>query len=231
VDPPAGGSHAAAFLAMLNGTPPTPVEERVLDAALVLHADHTMNASTFTARVVGSTLADGYAVMAGALGSLSGPLHGGANEAVLHLLDRIGTLEKVAPEVEAMIDRKEKIMGVGHRVYKVKDPRAHVLQALAEELFAEGEPSRYYPMARALEEVVEERLGAKGIHPNVDFYSGIVYDRLGIDRALFTPIFAVSRIAGWSAHWLEQLADNRIFRPRQVYTGETDRTYVPVEER
>ena len=231
VAPKPGLSHAAQFFYQLRGTLPSEMEIRVLDKALILHADHTMNASTFTARVIASTLADGYSVVAGAVGSLSGPLHGGANEAVLAMLDTMPTVEDVRSQVSDLISRKEKIMGVGHRVYKVKDPRAHILQSLAETLFQDRGSSPYYERARELEAVVEERLGAKGIYPNVDFYSGIVYDKLEIPRDLFTPIFAISRVAGWCAHWMEQLEDNRIFRPRQVYRGEHDQPYVPMDER
>jgi len=231
VEPRGDLSHAANFLYMLRGTEASDLETRVMDTALILHADHTMNASTFTARVIASTLSDGYSVVAGALGSLFGPLHGGANEAVLDMLDRMGSIENVRRTTETMIAGKEKIMGVGHRVYKVKDPRAFILQRLAERLFEEVGASPRYELACALEAVVKEKLSAKGIYPNVDFYSGIVYDRIGIERALFTPIFAVSRVAGWCAHWLEQLGRNRIFRPRQIYTGNHDIPYVPVEER
>jgi len=231
VAPKPGLSHAAQFFYQLRGTMPGELETRVLDNALILHADHTMNASTFTARVIASTLADGYSVVAGAVGSLSGPLHGGANEAVLAMLDTMPTVADVRSQVGDMISRKEKIMGVGHRVYKVKDPRAHILQSLGETLFKELGASPYYERAKELEAVVAEGLGAKGIYPNVDFYSGIVYDKLDIPRDLFTPIFAISRVAGWCAHWMEQLEDNRIFRPRQVYRGEHDQPYVPMDER
>jgi len=224
-------SHAGNFLYMTRGEVPDALETRVFDAALVLHADHTMNASTFTARVIGSTLSDGYSVVSGALGSLFGPLHGGANEAVLNMLDRMATVENVRRTAEDLIDRKQKIMGVGHRVYKVKDPRAYILQGLAEQVFAAKGASPRYALAKELEAVVEERLGPKKIYANVDFYSGILYDALGISRELFTPIFAVSRVSGWTAHWLEQLENNRLFRPRQVYQGGHRVPYVPVEQR
>lgn len=224
-------SHSANFLYMITGKEPDWVAARVMDACLILHADHTMNASTFTARVVGSTLADGFSVISAAVGSLSGPLHGGANEAVLELLDEIGDPARAQEIVKGKLARKEKIMGVGHRVYKVKDPRAYILQRLAEQLFDRMGSSSYYEIAQEVEKTVEEAIGSKGIHPNVDFYSGIVYDRMGIPRDLFTPIFAVSRTAGWCAHWLEQLSNNRIFRPRQVYRGERNRSYVAVNQR
>ena len=224
-------SHAANFLYMLTGQEPDPIAERVMDACLILHADHTFNASTFTARVVASTLADGYTVVTAALGSLSGPLHGGANEEVLEMLDGIPSPEAARGFLEAKLARKEKVMGLGHRVYKVKDPRAYILQRLAEQLFDRLGSSPYYDTAKSLEQAAADLLGSKGIYPNVDFYSGIVYDRMGIPRDLFTPIFAVSRVSGWAAHWLEQIANNRIFRPKQVYVGERNRDYIPMNKR
>ncbi len=224
-------SHAANFLYMLSGKEPDPIAERTMDAALIIHADHTFNASTFTARVVASTLADGYSVMASAVASLSGPLHGGANEAVLELLETIPTPEDARGFLEAKLAAKEKVMGLGHRVYKIKDPRAFILQRLGEQLMDKLGTSPYYDRAKALEVAAAELLGPKGIYPNVDFYSGIVYDRMGIPRDLFTPIFAVSRISGWCAHWLEQLADNRIFRPKQIFVGDRNLEYVPLNQR
>jgi citrate synthase len=204
---------------------------KVLDACLILHAEHTMNASTFAARVTGSTLADPYAVICSAVGALSGPLHGGANEEVLETLDAIGSVENVRPWLTRAVETKAKIMGFGHRVYKVKDPRATVLQELAENVFAETSRPKQYEMALELERAAAGVLGPKGIYPNVDFFSGIVYQALGIPRDLFTPIFAIARSAGWLAHWLEQLRNNRIFRPEQIYVGPTDVPYVPLEER
>ena len=224
-------SHAANFLYMLSGKEPETISARVMDACLILHGDHTMNASTFTARVIASTLADGFSVVSGAVGSLSGPLHGGANEAVLDLLAEIGDPARAREALEAKLRNKEKVMGLGHRVYHVKDPRAYILQRLSEQLFDRLGTSNYYEVARELEKASDELLGPKGIYPNVDFYSGILYERLDIPRDLFTPIFAVSRVAGWCAHWLEQLKDNRLFRPRQIYTGERDREYVALNQR
>ena len=224
-------SHAANFLYMLAGREPDPLAARVMDTNLILHADHTFNASTFAARVVASTLADGYTVIAAAVGSLSGPLHGGANERVMDLLEEIGAPGNARPFLEAKLARKEKVMGLGHRVYKVKDPRAYILERLAQQLFDKLGASPLYDTAKAVETAADELLGSKGIYPNVDFYSGIVYDRLGIPRDLFTPIFAVSRVAGWCAHWLEQVRSNRIFRPRQVYVGKKDQEYVPMNQR
>ena len=190
-----------------------------------------MNASTFSARVTASTLTDPYAVVASAVGTLAGPLHGGANEEVIDMLEEIGSVENVRPYIENCIARKSKIMGFGHRVYKVKDPRATILQKLAEQLFEKFGYDKYYDIALELERVVEEKLGHKGIYPNVDFYSGLVYRKMGIPTDLFTPIFAIARVGGWLAHWKEQLGENRIFRPTQIYTGDRGMPYVPIEER
>ena len=223
--------YAANFLYMLTEKEPHPLEAQIFDVCLTLHAEHTINASTFSAMVTASTLTDPYAVVASAVGTLAGPLHGGANEEVLLMLEEIGSIENVRPYVENLIANKQKIMGFGHRVYKVKDPRAKILQELAEKLFDETGHDRYYQLALELEKVIEEKLGHKGIYPNVDFYSGLVYRKLCIPDDLFTPIFAIARVAGWLAHWKEQLAVNRIFRPTQIYTGEHNTPYIPMEER
>ena len=203
----------------------------VLDVALILHADHTMNASTFTARVVASTETDPYSVCASAIGSLKGPLHGGANERVLVMLDKIGAVDAVPAWLEKRLASKGKIMGFGHRVYKTKDPRSTILQGLAREMFKQFGSTPIYDTALKLEEEVVARLGGKGIHPNVDFFSGIVYQKMGIPTDVFTPIFAISRVAGWLAHWDEQMQDNRLFRPGQIFTGIHDATYTPIAER
>ncbi len=223
--------YAANFLYMLTEKKPHPLEAKIFDVCLTLHAEHTINASTFSAMVTASTLTDPYGVIASAVGTLAGPLHGGANEEVLLMLKEIGTVENVIPYVEAKIANREKIMGFGHRVYKVKDPRAIILQELAEQLFEETGYDSYYKVALELEKVIEGKLGSKGIYPNVDFYSGLVYKKLGIPSDLFTPLFAIARVAGWLAHWKEQLAVNRIFRPTQIYTGAHNSPYVPMEER
>ncbi len=223
--------YASNFLYMLTERVPHPLAARIFDVCLTLHAEHTINASTFSAMVTASTLTDPYAVIASAVGTLAGPLHGGANEEVLLMLEEIGSVENVRSYVEERIANKQRIMGFGHRVYKVKDPRATILQELAEELFKETGSDRYYQIALELEKVVEGKLGHKGIYANVDFYSGIVYRKLGIPDDLFTPIFAIARVAGWLAHWKEQLAVNRIFRPTQVYTGEHNAPYIPMAER
>jgi citrate synthase len=231
IDPRDDLDHAANFYYMLFEREPSPAVRKVLDACLILHAEHTMNASTFSGRVTGSTLANPYTVVSSAIGTLTGPLHGGANEEVLDMLDEIGAAENVPGWLEDAVANKKKIMGFGHRVYKVKDPRATVLQELAENVFAETSRPKMYEMAMELERVAAGVLGPKGIYPNVDFYSGIVYQALGIPRDLFTPIFAIARVVGWLAHWLEQLKNNRIFRPEQIYVGKHDVPYVPLEKR
>ena len=222
---------AANFLWMLNGERPSAIAERVLDCCLVLHAEHTLNASTFAARVVASTEADPYSVCSSATGALFGPLHGGANERVLEQLASIGGVANVPAWVAEKLAGKGKIMGFGHRVYKTKDPRSYQLQKLARELFAAHGSTPIYDVALALEAEVVGHLGARGIHPNVDFFSGIVYQKLGIPTDAFTPIFAMARIAGWLAHWREQMRDNRLFRPGQIYVGAHDAPWIPIEER
>jgi citrate synthase len=233
VEPRADLTFAENFLYMFTGEEPDPQFARIMDACLVMHAEHTINASTFAALVAGSTLTSPYGVVAAATGTLSGPLHGGANEKVVTMLQAIGRPENARPWFEEQLASKAKIWGFGHREYKVKDPRAKILQGLMEELAESrgGKVSPLFETALALEEIAEERLGAKGVYPNVDFYSGILYSEMGIPTDQFTPIFAVSRAAGWLAHWREQLSDNRIFRPTQVYTGEPLRDYVPIEQR
>ena len=233
IAPRADLGHAANFLYMLEGEAPDPLVAHVFDVALILHAEHSMNASTFTCRVTGSTLANPYAAVAAAVGSLSGQLHGGANERVLSMLR---TLPDSSPEgvrrwAEDRLARKDKIMGFGHRVYKVKDPRAKILQGLATELFEKFGRTPIYDVAVELEAQMERLVGHKGIYPNVDFYSGIVYEKMGIPVDLFTPVFAIARVSGWLSHLLEQLGDNRIFRPTQIWVGERDRDFVEMAHR
>ena len=223
--------YAANFLYMLNEREPDPLAAKVFDICLTLHAEHTINASTFSAMVTASTLTDPYGVIASAVGTLAGPLHGGANEDVIDMLSEIGSVENVRPYLEKYFGAKGKIVGFGHRVYKVKDPRAIILQELAVELFEKFGYDKYYEIALEMEKVVEERLGHKGVYPNVDFYSGLVYRKLGIPSDLFTPVFAIARVAGWLAHWKEQLVANRIFRPTQIYSGGHDVSYTPLEKR
>ncbi|PZV14863.1 MAG: citrate synthase [Leptolyngbya sp.] len=223
--------YSANFLYMLNEKEPDPFAAQILDICLIIHAEHTINASTFSAMVTASTLTDPYAVVASAVGTLAGPLHGGANEEVIAMLEEIGSVENVRPYVEHCMEKKSKIMGFGHRVYKVKDPRAIILQDLAEQLFEKYGEDQFYEIAVELERVVNEKMGHKGIYANVDYYSGLVYRKLGIPTDLFTPVFAVSRIAGWLAHWKEQLNENRIFRPTQIYTGTHAAPYISISER
>ena len=224
-------AYSANFLYMLTEREPDPMAARIFDSCLILHAEHSLNASTFSARVTASTLTDPYAVVASAVGTLAGPLHGGANEDVLDMLEQIGTVDQVEPWLDQAIASKRKIMGFGHREYRVKDPRAVILQGLAEDLFVRFGHDSMYDVARRLEQVAADRLGPKGIYPNVDFYSGLVYRKLGIPRDLFTPIFAIARTAGWLAHWREQLGANRIYRPTQIYTGSAERSWLPLESR
>jgi len=226
-------TYAENFLYMLTGKEPDPEMARILDICLILHAEHTINASTFSMLVSGSTLATPNSVMASAIATLSGPLHGGANERVLEMLDEVGSPENAKAYVENKLKNKEVIWGMGHREYKTKDPRATILQKLVKDLLAsrDGNESKTFETAMAVEKAAEERLASKGVYANVDFYSGILYQAMGIPVDQFTAIFAISRSAGWLAHWREQLRGNRIFRPTQVYTGEPARDYIPLAKR
>jgi citrate synthase len=221
--------EAAHFLYLLTGTEPSPQAARTLDVAYVLHAEHGFNASTFTARVVASTLSDIYSAVSAAIGALKGSLHGGANEGVIHMLQEIGSLENVDPWIENALAQKKKIMGIGHRVYKVLDPRAPHLKAMAIELCKQlGEP-KWIQMSERIAQIMKEK---KNLNANVDFYSATVYYSLGIPTDLFTPIFAIARAAGWTAHILEQYANNRLFRPLSEYIGRPyGRTFVPIDQR
>jgi citrate synthase len=222
-------SEAGHFLYLITGETPTDVATKTLDVALILHADHGMNASTFSARVTVATLSDMYSAITSAIGTLKGPLHGGANEGVIHMLQGIGELDKVDAWVEERLTRKEKIMGIGHRVYKVLDPRAPHLRKLAIQLTEElGEP-KWIQMSERIAEIMRDR---KGLNANVDFYSATVYYSLGIPTDLFTPIFAIARASGWTAQVLEQLRDNRLYRPLTLYTGpQGPLPITPIEER
>ena len=233
VEPRTDMTTAENFLYMLKGVEPEPLHAEIMDSCLVLHAEHTINASTFAALVTGSTLASPYGVIAAAIGTLSGPLHGGANEKVVEMLQKIGRPENAKAWFEQQMADKEKVWGFGHREYSVKDPRATILQKHLEKLAVHHgmADAQLYETAMALEEVANETLGPRGIFPNVDYYSGILYNELGIRTDQFTPIFAISRSAGWLAHWREQLADNRIFRPTQEYIGEPVRDSVHVDRR
>jgi citrate synthase len=226
-------SYAANFLYMFsNGIEPDPLVARIMDACLVLHAEHTINASTFAAMVSGSTLAMPSYVIAAAIGTLAGPLHGGANEHVIQMLQEIGKPGNARAWLDKKLAAREVIWGMGHREYKVKDPRAIQLQKMMMELVeARGAASPIFETAIALEEACEETLAPKGVYPNIDYYSGILYREMGIPTDQFTPIFAIARTAGWLAHWREQVSENRIFRPTQIYTGEEMREYQPVTAR
>ena len=224
---------ATAFLTMLNGEKPTDTMAKALDVCLILHADHGFNASTFASLVTISTLSDMYSAVTTAVGTLKGPLHGGANEAVMHTLKELNDVSEVEDWVKGKLERKERIMGFGHRVYKAYDPRARIFGPIAKLMTEKNtENKTLYEIAAKLEEIVVAELGMeRKIFPNVDFYSGIIYKAMGIDTDMFTPIFAVSRIAGWTARALEYLADNRLFRPRAVYTGPTKNDYKFIEDR
>ena len=221
-------SYAGNFLYMLKGELPTDIEEEAFNKALILHADHELNASAFTARCAVSSLSDMYSGIVAAVGSLKGPLHGGANERVMAMLSEVGSLDNVDNYLDEKIANKEKIMGFGHRVYKEGDPRAKYLREMSRKITEETGQSELYEMSLAIEKRMKEE---KGLIPNVDFFSATVYHSMDIPHDLFTPIFAVSRTSGWIAHILEQYRDNRIMRPRANYIGETNRKYVPIEER
>jgi citrate synthase len=224
-------NHTSNFLYMLTEQVPDPLIAKVLDTCLILHAEHTMNASTFSGLVTASTLADPYTVVSSAIGTLKGPLHGGATQETVEMLEEIGSVEHVRPYIKQRLAAKQKLMGFGHRIYKVKDPRAIILQQLAQQLFAEHRRSPLYALAETVERVGEELLAGKGIHANVDFYSGVLYKTMGLDEDFFPTIFAMARVSGWLAHWLEQLKDNKLFRPDQIYDGQHGRAYVPIDRR
>jgi citrate synthase len=233
IPPRADLGHAANFLYMLNGEEPERLVASALDTMLVLHAEHSMAPSTFCARVASSTLADPYAVVSTAVTTLSGPLHGGANEEVLRMLRSIpatgpGAIREWA---EDRLSRREKISGFGHREYKVKDPRATIEQRMIDELFERFGRSPVYDTAVELEMQMIALVGDRGLYPNIDYYSGIVYEMLGLPTDLFTPMYAVARVAGWLAHLLEQVKNNRMFRPSQIWEGQTDRQYVARADR
>lgn len=224
-------SFAANFLTMLNGVEPTPTMARAFDTCMILHADHGLNNSTFAARVVISTLSDVYSALTAALGSLRGPLHGGANEDVMRMLGEIPTVGAAEGYVKEKLAGKAKIAGFGHRVYKAYDPRATYLKTLAKQLATDTGNIELYEKSQAIEGVMLREKAAKGIYPNVDFYSATTYHCIGLALDLFTPMFAMSRIAGWAGHVIEQLADNRLYRPDAEYTGPHGVAYRPIGER
>ena len=220
--------EAANFLYLVDGEKPSEAKEKTIDMCYILHADHGMNASTFSARVTIATLSGMYSAITSAIGTLKGPLHGGANEGVIKMLQEIGSVEKVDEFVSDCLKNKKKIMGIGHRVYKVLDPRAPHLQAMAKKLSGELGETKWLDMSERIREIM---VSEKNLYPNVDFYSATVYYSLGIPTDLFTPIFAIARTSGWTAHVLEQLADNRLIRPKSLYDGPDDLKYTPVDER
>ena len=220
--------HAANFLNMLLGEEPDQEAARALDVTLILYADHTMNASTFTARVIASTLSDMHSAITGAIAALKGPLHGGANEESFKMLEEIGDVDRAEAFVKDRLAKKQKIMGFGHRVYKTEDPRATHLRRLARELGERAGDTRWYEISARVEKVVMEE---KGLYPNVDFYAASVYHSLGVPTDLMTPIFALARMAGWTAHVREQYADNRLIRPESEYIGPREQHYLPIDDR
>ena len=226
-------TYAENFLHMLGAEEITPLMTRIMDATLVLHGEHTINASTFTAMVTSSTLANASQVVASAIGSLSGPLHGGANEKVVAMLQKIDSKDDIRPWLDETLKAKNVVWGMGHREYSVKDPRANILTDMVQELFDErdGGVTDIFEKAIELEKACEEKLAHKGVYPNVDFYSGILYKEMDIPTDIFTPIFAMSRVSGWLAHWIEQIQDNKIFRPTQNYVGSDDRAYIDINDR
>ncbi|SMO33859.1 citrate synthase [Melghirimyces algeriensis] len=228
VEPKSDYGYAKNFVYMLHGKEPEETEVTAIDKALILHADHELNASTFAARVSTATLTDMYSAITAAIGTLKGPLHGGANERVMLMLEEIGSLDRVEEVIKQKLENKEKIMGFGHRVYKDGDPRAKHLREMSRQLAELNGDQKWYQMSVKINELVEE---TKGLKPNVDFYSASTYHYLGIPRNLFTPIFAISRMSGWTAHVLEQYSDNRLIRPRAEYTGPVNQSYIPVENR
>lgn len=226
--PKPGKSIAWNFLYMLFGEEPTDKKVELMDTSLILHADHEFNASTFTCRVIAGTLADIYSAVTGAQGALKGPLHGGANEQVMKMLLKIGDPAKTEEWLRGALERKDKIMGFGHRVYKTEDPRATHLRRMSEGLSKETGEEHWYEMSKTIETIMIEE---KGINPNVDFYSASSYYMMGIPIDLFTPIFTVSRVTGWVAHYIEQVENNRLIRPESIYTGKHDQVYTPIEQR
>jgi citrate synthase len=228
IPPDAALGEAANFLYMMDGEVPSAEKQSTIDLCYVLHADHGMNASTFSARVTIATLSDMYSAITSAIGTLKGPLHGGANEGVIKMLLEIGSLDNVDAYVADCLAQKKKIMGIGHRIYKVLDPRAPHLKRMAQILSAKLGDPKWIQMSERIAEIM---LTQKGLHANVDFYSATVYYSLGIPTDLFTPIFAIARTSGWTAHVLEQLADNRLIRPQSVYTGPVGLKIVPIAQR
>ena len=231
VDPDPSLNIATNFLMMLNGEMPGEQTARALDVCLILHADHGINASTFATMVAIGTQSDMYSAITAAIGTLRGPLHGGANERVMNMLQQIGTIDNVESVIRTRLENKEKVPGFGHRVYKAYDPRAKYLKTFAETIAEETGNHDLYTMSSTIEQIMEEAVGSRGIHPNVDFFSATSYFSMGLAIDLFTPVFALARNAGWAAHAFERIEDNRLIRPRCNYTGPHQAPYVPIEDR
>lgn len=219
---------AENFLYMMRGEKPDPSEAKMLDVCLILHADHGLNASTFTCRVISGTLADMYGAVTGGIAALAGPLHGGANTEVMKSLIKIDSVENVEPWLDKKLENKEKVMGIGHAVYKTEDPRATWLRRFSEQMGGVTGETKWFEMSKKLEDLMKEK---KGMNANVDFYSASTYYMMGIPMDLYTPIFAISRISGWAGHILEQYANNKLIRPSAEYVGNRDMKYVPIDER
>jgi citrate synthase len=233
VEPRMDLSHGGNFLYMLHGDEPDPLHDEIMDKCLILHAEHGLNASTFTSRVVASTMSTCYCSISAAMGALFGSLHGGANERVVAMVEEIGDASRAEAWVNDALDRKQKVMGMGHRVYKARDPRAVQMEEYLLKLSRKHDDFCHYEILKEIERVFRQRMEEKGkpIYPNVDFFSGAVYLMLGIPKDLFTPIFAMARVAGWLSHILEQREDNRIYRPSSLYIGHQQRNFVPIGER
>ncbi len=231
VRPDTSASIAESFLYMLSGEKPTQRMARAMDICLILHADHGFNASTFASLVTISTLSDMYSAVTTAIGTLKGPLHGGANQGVMVMLQEIDGIENAESFVIDKLSRRDKVMGFGHRVYKSVDPRATYLKTFAEGIAQDTGNIELFNISKRIEEIMDREVGAKGIYPNVDFYSATTYFSLGLDLDLFTPLFAMSRVSGWTAHCLEYLQDNRLIRPRCDYVGPHNQTYVDISQR
>jgi len=231
VDPDPSLGHSEDFMRMMTGEPADARTAEVMDMALIIHAEHGMNASTFSAMVTNSSLTDMYSSICAGIGSLKGPLHGGANEATLNTFMEIGDPAKTDEWFSATKEKKQKVMGFGHRVYKAYDPRAVIFDPIAKEFSERAGSGHLHEIAKKLETLVVADLGGRGIFPNVDFFSGVIYNAMGIDTDMFTPIFAVARIAGWAARILEYLPENRLFRPRAVYVGDLESSYTLIDQR
>ncbi|MCL4328404.1 MAG: citrate synthase/methylcitrate synthase [Candidatus Thermoplasmatota archaeon] len=232
VPPKSGLSYAQNFLYMTNGSEPSRDEAKVMDTCLIIHADHGSNASTFSSLVTISTLSDMCSAVTSGISTLKGPLHGGANEMALKMIKKIGTPDNADKAIGDMLARKDKVMGFGHRVYKVYDPRAKILKEFARSITSKSGKQNLFDTAEAIEKAMISRMGDRGIFPNVDFYSGMVYESIGFPENMFTPIFAASRSSGWVARSFEYVKDNRLFRPRTKYTGEVGpREYIPMDRR